>query len=127
MITIVGKGYKYILVQFTDFSKTVHKTTISLKSEIGKKQYTKLFGKPLKLQKEKIKIRIISIKQSTLSDFFRIPIKSNLTLKTRAYDHGYEVYSACGVNMYYYSRKKSKLKKAKIMQFQFSKQNLLIF
>ncbi|HJH30402.1 MAG TPA: hypothetical protein C5S51_12090 [Methanosarcinaceae archaeon] len=125
MITIVGKGYKYILVQFNDFFETVAKTTISLKSEIEKKQYTKLFGKPLKLQKEKIKIYIISIKQSTLSDFFRIPIKSSLTRKTRAYDYGYEVYSACGVK--YVLLFTEKIKKSKTMLFQFSKQNVLIF
>ena len=113
MIKIIGKGYKYILVQFIDFFETVHKTTISLKSEIGKKQYIKLFGKPLKLQKEKIKIRIISIKQSTLSDFFRIPIKSNLTIKTRACDYGYEVYSACGVKHVLLFTEKIKIKKSK--------------
>jgi len=113
MILIVDKGYKYILAQFTDFSGTIHKITISLKSETGKKEYTKLFGKPLKLQKEKIKVRIISIKQSTLSDFFRIPIKSSLTKKIKAYDHGYEVYSVCGVKHKLLFMEKIKIKKSK--------------
>ena len=113
MILIVGKGYKYILAQFTDFSETIHKITISLKSETGKKEYTKLFGKPLKLQKEKVKVRIISIKQSTLSDFFRIPIISNLTRKIKAYDDGYDVYSLCGVKHKLLFTEKIKVKKSK--------------
>lgn len=115
MIIIVGKGYKYILAQFTDFFGTVDKTIISLKSEIGKKQYTKLFGKPLKLQKEKMKIRIISIKQSTLSNFFIIPIKSNLIIKTSACDYGYDVYSACGVKhvLLFTEKIKIEIKKSK--------------
>jgi hypothetical protein len=113
MIRIVGKGYKYILVQLIDYFGTVNEITISLKSETGKKEYTKLFGKPLKLQKEKIKVRIISIKQSTLSDFFRIPIKSSLTMKTTTSDHGYEIYSACGIKHKLLFPEKIKIKKSK--------------
>ena len=113
MIIIVGKGYKYILTQLTDFFGTVEGMTISLKSKIGIKQYTELFGKQLKPQKEKIKVRMISIKQSTLSDFFRIPIKSSLTRKTKAYDHGYEVYSVCGIKHILLFTEKIKIKKSK--------------
>jgi len=39
MITIVCKGYKYILAQLSDISGTVCKITISLKSKSGRKQY----------------------------------------------------------------------------------------
>ena len=96
MITIVCKGYKYILAQLSDISGTVSKITISLKSKSGRKQYEKLFERRLELQKEKTKIRIISINQSTRLDFFTIPIENILTRKTRTCDQGYEVTSACG-------------------------------
>ena len=72
MITIVCKGYKYILGQLSDISGTVSKITISLKSKSGRKQYEKLFQRRLESQKETTKIRIISINQSSLLDFFTI-------------------------------------------------------
>ena len=75
MITIVCKGYKYILAQLSDISGTVSKITISLKSKSGRKQYEKLFERRLELQKEKTKIHIISVNQSTLLDFFTIPLE----------------------------------------------------
>jgi len=62
MITIVCKGYKYILAQLSDISGTVCKITISLKSKSGRKQYEKLFEKKLELQKENTKIHIMSSK-----------------------------------------------------------------
>jgi len=113
MITIVCKGYKYILAQLSDISGTISKITISLKSKSGRKQYEKLFGKKLELQKEKTKIRIISVNQSTLLDFFTIPIENILTRKTRAYDHGYEVSSACGNKHIFLFAEKLKVKKNK--------------
>jgi len=74
MISIVCKGYKYILAQLSEISGTVSKITISLKSKSGRKQYEKLFKRRLELQKENTKIRIISINQSSLLDYFTIPI-----------------------------------------------------
>ena len=43
MITIVCKGYKYILGQLSDISGTVCKITISLKRKSGRKEYEKLW------------------------------------------------------------------------------------
>ena len=72
------------------------KTTISLKSKVGRRQDEETFGKKIKSQIEKIKTRIIYINQSTLLDFFTIPIENILTRKTKTCDYGYEVTSACG-------------------------------
>jgi len=113
MITIVCKGYKYILAQLSDISGTISKITISSKSKSGRKQYEKLFGKKLELQKETTKIRIISVNQSTLLDFFTIPIENILTRKTRTSDHGYEVSSACGNKYIFLFAEKLKVKKNK--------------
>jgi hypothetical protein len=96
MITIVCKGYKYILAQLSDISGNVSEITISLKSKSGRKQYEQLFERRLELQKEKIKIHIISINQSTLLDFFIIPPENVLSQKTMPSDQGYEVISARG-------------------------------
>ena len=114
MITIVCKRYKYILAQLNDISGTVSEITISLKSKSGRKQYEKLFERRLELQKEKIKIHIISVNQSTLLDFFTIPIENILTRKTRACDHGYEVTSACGIKHIFLFAENLKVKMNKI-------------
>lgn len=113
MITIVCKGYKYILAQLSDISGTASKITISLKSKSGRKQYEKLFEKRLELQKETTKIRIISINQSTLLDFFTIPIENILSRKTRTSDQGYEVTSACGTKYIFLFAENLKVKKNK--------------
>ena len=113
MITIVCKGYKYILGQLSDFSGTVSKITISLKSISGRKQYEKLFQRRLESQKETTKIRIISINQSSLLDFFTIPLENILTQKTRASDHGYEIISACGTKYIFLFTENLKVKKNK--------------
>ena len=113
MITMVCKGYKYILAQLSDISGTVCKITISLKSKSGQKQYEKLFERRLELQKENTKIRIISINQSSLLDYFTIPIENILTRKTRASEHGYEVTSACGTKYIFIFAENLKVKKNK--------------
>ena len=69
MIRIVGKGYKYLLQQFSDFlgiSKTI---VISLKSIEGRKKYEKLFGRKLEYKKANPILRIITANQSFLEDF----------------------------------------------------------
>ncbi|MBW2662457.1 MAG: hypothetical protein JRD93_10820, partial [Deltaproteobacteria bacterium] len=113
MNTIVCKGYKYILAQLSDISGTVCKITISLKSKSGRKQYKKLFEKKLELLKETTKIRIISINQSSLLDYFTIPIDNILTQKTRASEHGYEVTLACGTKYIFLFAENLKVKKNK--------------
>ena len=115
MITIVNKGYKYILTQLTDISGTVNKITISLKSKSGRKQYEKIFKRKLGLPKQTIKIRIISINQSSLLDFFTIPIENILTRKTIAGDHGFEITSALGTKyLFLFTEKvKKKIKKSR--------------
>src|SRR5665647_1631137 len=78
MIKIIAKGYKYLLTQIDDFLGSVRTIVISLKSIKGRKEYEKLFGRKLDDQKTNIKIRIISLKQSRLTDFI-----SNLFEKSR--------------------------------------------
>lgn len=115
MITIVSKGYKYILAQLSDISGTIEKIKISLKSKSGRKLYEMLFRKKLKLQKQKIKIRIISINQSSLLDFIIFPIDNVLTKKTKASDSGYEITSAVGTKyIFLFTEKlKEKIKKSR--------------
>ena len=45
MIKIVGKGYKYFLLQLSDFLEITKTIVISLKSVEGKKKYEKIFGR----------------------------------------------------------------------------------
>jgi len=69
MIRIVGKGYKYLLKQLSDFLEISKTIVISLKSIEGRKKYEKVFGKKLKDKKANPIIRIIAANQSFLTDF----------------------------------------------------------
>jgi hypothetical protein len=69
MIKIIAKGYKYLLTQIDDFLGSARTIVISLKSVKGRKEYEQLFGRKLDDQKTNIIIRIISLKQSRLTDF----------------------------------------------------------
>src|SRR5674536_294035 len=68
-LLIIAKGYKYLLTQIDDFLDSARTIVISLKSVKGRKEYEQLFGRKLDDQKTNIKIRIISLKQSRLTDF----------------------------------------------------------
>ena len=70
MIKIIGKGYKNILLQLSDFSEFSKLTNISLKSVSGKKEYEKIFGRRVGIKKDNTKVRIISLNQTMLTDFF---------------------------------------------------------
>ena len=72
MIKIIGKGYKKVLLQLNDFSGNSEVVTISLKSVSGISKYEKLFGKKRETEKGNIKIRIIHLTQSMLTDFFNL-------------------------------------------------------
>ncbi len=69
MIKIIAKGYKYLLTQIDDFLGSARTIVISLKSVKGRKEYEELFGRKLDDQKTNVKVRLISIKQSRLTDF----------------------------------------------------------
>ena len=69
MIRIVGKGYKYLLKQLSDFLEISKTVVISLKSIECRKKYEKVFGKKLKDKKANPIIRIIAANQSFLTDF----------------------------------------------------------
>jgi hypothetical protein len=69
MIRIVGKGYKYLLKQLSDFLEIPKTIVISLKSVEGKGKYEKLFGRKLEDKKANPIIRIIAANQSFLTDF----------------------------------------------------------
>ena len=69
MIRIVGKGYKYLLKQLSDFLEISKTIVISLKSVEGRKKYEKVFGRKLEDKKANLKIRIIAANQSFLTDF----------------------------------------------------------
>ena len=122
------KGYKYILAQLSDISGTVCEITISLKSKSGWKQCEKFFVKKLELQKQKTKIRIISINQSNRLDFFTISIANILIQKTRTCDHGYEVTSTCGIkHIFLFAENLKVKKKTKVARFRFFRQWFQIF
>jgi hypothetical protein len=69
MITIVGKGYKYLLKQLSDFLEISKTIVISLKSFEGREKYEKVFGRKLEDKKAIPIIRIIAADQSFLTDF----------------------------------------------------------
>lgn len=69
MIKIVGKGYKYLLRQLSDFLGISQTIVISLKSSEGRKKYEKVFGRRLEDKKTNPIIRIITANQSLLTDF----------------------------------------------------------
>ena len=69
MIKIIAKGYKYLLTQIDDFLGSARTIVISLKNVKGRKEYGQLFGQKLDDQKTNIKIHIISLKQSRLTNF----------------------------------------------------------
>jgi hypothetical protein len=69
MIRIVGKGYKYLLKQLSDFLEISKTIVISLKSIEVRKKYEKVFGKKLEDKKASSIIRVITPNQSFLTDF----------------------------------------------------------
>jgi hypothetical protein len=69
MIRIVGKGYKYLLKQLSDFLEISKTIVISLKSIEGRKKYEKVFEKKLKDKKANPLIRIITVDHLFLTDF----------------------------------------------------------
>ena len=69
MIKIVGKGYKYFFKQFDDFLGVIKQTIISLKRADGQKQYENYFGRKPREKKISLKIRILSVFQTRLTDF----------------------------------------------------------
>ncbi len=69
MIEIVGKGYKFILKQFDDFSGVINKTVISLKSADGRKKYEEVFGRKPREKAKNLKTRTLSVFQMRLTDF----------------------------------------------------------
>ena len=69
MIRIVGKGYKYLLKQLSDFLEISKTIVISLKSFEGREKYEKVFGRKLEDKKANPIIRIIAANQSFLTDF----------------------------------------------------------
>ena len=68
MIKIVGKGYKYLLKQLSDFLEISKTIVISLKSVEGRGKYEKVFGRKLEDKKANPIIRIIAANQSFLTD-----------------------------------------------------------
>jgi hypothetical protein len=80
MIKIVGKGYKYLLQQLSDFLEISKTIVISLKSVEGRKNYEKLFGRKLEDKKANPKIRIITAYQSFLTDFISDLFEKTISL-----------------------------------------------
>lgn len=86
MIKIIGKGYKYFLLQLDDFIEITKTIVVSLKSVEGRKKYEKLFGKKVEDKKDNKKVRIIHVNQSLLIDFiFNLFEKSTCSATMR--DH----------------------------------------
>ncbi|MDD2340945.1 MAG: hypothetical protein PHG79_12120 [Methanosarcina sp.] len=68
MIKIVGKGYKYLLLQLSDFLEITKTIVVSLKSVEGRKKYEKIFGKKVEDKKANTRVRTIHVNQSLLID-----------------------------------------------------------
>ena len=69
MIKIIDKGYKYLLLQLSDFLGIAKTIVVSLKSIEGRKKYENLFGKKVKDKKENIRVYALHPNQSLLIDF----------------------------------------------------------
>ncbi|AKB35518.1 hypothetical protein MSSAC_0928 [Methanosarcina siciliae C2J] len=69
MIKIVGKGYKYFLLQLSDFLEITKTIVVSLKSVEGRKKYEKIFGRKFEDKKDNSRILTIHINQLTLTNF----------------------------------------------------------
>jgi hypothetical protein len=69
MIHIVNKGYKYIQTQIDDFCGVIVDILISLKSADGRKKYEEVFKRKPVEKEKKIKIRILSIFQTKLTEY----------------------------------------------------------
>src|SRR3990170_5125833 len=69
MIKMVGKGYKFILKQLDDFCGVANQIVISLKSAEGRIKYEEVFQRKIPEKVKNIKIRILSIFQTRLTDF----------------------------------------------------------
>jgi len=60
MIKIIDKGYKYLLLQLSDFLGIAKTIVVSLKSIEGRKKYENLFGKKVKDKKENIRVMLFT-------------------------------------------------------------------
>ena len=118
MIEFVGKGFKFIQKQIDDFRGVANHTLISLKSAEGRKKYEELFKRKIPEKLKTIKTRILSIFQTKLNEF-----SGKVTRIIRKCTD-----IVCG-NLHILFKEKNKTKKQQIqelVQFQWSKQSLLI-
>lgn len=86
MIKIVGKGYKYLLLQLSDFLEITKTIVVSLKSVEGRKKYENIFGKKVEDKKDNTRVRIIHVNQSLLIDFI-CNLFENSTSSAIIHDH----------------------------------------
>jgi hypothetical protein len=110
MIKIVGKGYKYLLLQLSDFLGIAKTIVVSLKSVEGKKKYEKIFGRKLEDKKDNPRVRIVHINQSLLVDFI-----SNLFEKSTssAIIYGHFLFKSSNYKIIFQSTDKKNKKEAK--------------
>jgi len=86
MIKIVGKGYKYLLLQLSDFLEITKTIVVSLKSVEGRKKYENIFGKKVEDKKDNTRVRIIHVNQSLLINFI-CNLFENSTSSSIIHDH----------------------------------------
>src|SRR5574344_204659 len=110
MIKIIDKGYKYLLLQLSDFLGIAKTIVVSLKSIEGRKKYENLFGKKVKDKKENIKVYVLHTNQSLLIDFI-----SNLFEKptSSAIFHDYIHSKSSNFNIIFQDTNKKNKKNAK--------------
>ncbi|AKB36170.1 hypothetical protein MSSAC_1580 [Methanosarcina siciliae C2J] len=82
MIKIVGKGYKYFLLQLSDFLEITKTIVVSLKSVEGRKKYEKIFGRKFEDKKDNSRILTIHINQLTLTNFIGDLFEKTICLAT---------------------------------------------
>ncbi|AAM06754.1 hypothetical protein [Methanosarcina acetivorans] len=82
MVKIVGKGYRYFLLQLSDFLEITKTIVVSLKSVEGRKKYEKIFGRKFEDKKDNSRILTVHINQSTLASFIGNFFEKTISITT---------------------------------------------
>jgi len=110
MIKIIDKGYKYLLLQLSDFLGIAKTIVLSLKSIEGRKKYEKIFGRKLKDKKENIRVYALHANQSLLIDFISSLFEKSTS---SALLHNYFLPTSSNFKIIFQNTNKKNRKKAK--------------
>jgi hypothetical protein len=110
MIKIIDKGYKYLLLQLSDFLGIAQTIVLSLKSIEGRKKYEKIFGRKSKDKKENIRVYALHANQSLLTDFISSLFEKSTS---SAIFHNYFLSKSSNFKIVFQNTNKKNRKKAK--------------